>query len=170
MTSESLAVDIDGNFCAHVESIEVSGWMPKLVDTCNRQLNSVYARDVGVLRATRPLNEWMDMVEFAIGSPLPVDDRNRWVARFAIFYADFDHSERRVNEGGFIIRFIDWMYRRLQRRWFLEVFGRMRDSEHLLFPPMLDDRSSVEFRRPMLPPRLEVPSVPSVLPFHTVCR
>ena len=167
---ETLTIDEDGNISENIadEEVRFPGWMTKLVETCERQLISVYSQNVGVLRATRPLEEWLDLVEVVIGSSLSTDERSRWIAHFAPFYTDFSRPERRVNEGGFIIRFIEWTQRRLQRRWYLETYGRVLASAHLVVSPLPLVDVHLSFMRPILPSSIAIPPVPSVLPFHTV--
>lgn len=166
--SETVAIDEDGNIYEHTENEEDSfpGWMSKLIDTCEGQLVTAYSHNIGIVSATRPLQEWLELVEMATGNSLSTDDRSRWSSRFGPFYGTFDRLERRVNEGGFVIRFIEWAQRRLQRRCYLEVYGMVRQSEMRLSPPSTDTISS--FVRPALPPSMGAPLVPSVLPFHTV--
>lgn len=170
MAFEVLAIDEDGNICQNAASGDkgVPGWMTKLIETCEGQITSVYSQNVGVVRATRSLDEWLELVETVTGSSLSTDERNRWTAHFAPFYTEFRSPERRINEGGFVIRFVDWAQRRLQRRWYLELYGRTRGLNHLVVPlsPPLDAHPS--FIRPTLPPTMGAPLVPSVLPFHTV--
>ena len=140
----------------------------KLVETCELQLISLYSQNVGVLRATKTLDEWLLLVEVIIGTSLSTDERNQWTARFAPFYTEFSRPDRWVNEGGFVIRFIDWAQRRLQRRWYLEIYGRICGSMHKIAPPSCSSDVHSSFIRPTLPPSMAAPPVPSVLPFHTV--
>jgi protein O-GlcNAc transferase len=166
---ELLAIDEDGNICEITDhDVSFPGWMTKLVESCERQLISAYSQNVGVLRATRTLDEWLKLVEVIIGSTLSAIERSQWTARFAPFYTEFSRPERRINEGGFAIRFIEWAQRRLQHRWYLETYGKIRGSAHLIIPPSSAFDVHPSFTRPTLPPFISTPTVPSVLPFHTV--
>lgn len=170
MAFETLAIDEDGNINDDIanEGVSFPGWMTKLVETCERQLVSVYSQNVGVVRAIRTLSEWLDLVEVVTGSSLSMDQGSRWTAHLSPFYTDFSRPERRVNEGGFVIRFIEWAQRKLQHRWYLETYGRTLASAHLVVSPLSLEGVHPSFMRPALPPSIATLPVPSVLPFHTV--
>lgn len=170
--SETFAADKNGKIhrFQQDEKLDMPGLMTKLVDNCESQLASVYSQNIGVIRFTQTLDGWLELIEDVIGHPLSVSDRERWTNRFAPFYTDFDRQKYQVNEGGFAIRLADWMTRRIQRKWYLELYGKAIQSDNMLPPPSLENTEH-SYRRPALPPaNMGAPPTPSILPFHTVCR
>lgn len=169
---ETLAIDEEGNIYGDIQSGHDSyqGYIAMIADTCKKQLSHVYTQNVGAIRAARPLDGWLELVESAIGKPLSEDERGRWTAHFSPFYTDFSRPDRCVNEGGFAIRFIEWVHRRLQRRWYLDTYGKALRSEDILDSPSPSSGNHSPFVRPNLPLSIWAPSVPSVLPFHTVSQ
>lgn len=162
---ETTGVDSDGKLCDLGEEI-LPGWMLKLIETCESQLNIAYSRNIGIIRTARSIDDWLEIVENAIGSPLAEEDRNRWQTRFDFFYDDAKRAGRSLNEGGFAIRFVEWVQQRLQRRWYIDTYGMTVSSDESNLPPSLENASS--YRRPLLLPNMNAPVTPSVLPFHTV--
>lgn len=167
--SETIAIDDDGNIFEDAGSESISGWMPKVIEICDRQLAGVFSQNVGVLQMTRTLDEWLALVEFIVGRTLLAQERSRWTARLAPFYTDFHRSDRCINEGGYAVRFVEWAQRRLQRRWYLETYGRVSHSDHFLERPVPSVDTKLPYQRPALYPLMVPPPTPSVLPFHTVC-
>lgn len=144
------------------------GWMTKMAATCDMQLNLVYSQNIGAIRSVRSLGGWLELIEAALGEQLQDSQRKRWTASLAPFYDEHRACMKYANEGGFLIRFNDWVQRRLQRRWYLETFGRVTESQDKLRSPSPLDPGASAFARPTLPSFLGPPPVPSVLPFHTV--
>ena len=75
------------------------------------------------------------------------------------FYTDFRRGEKAINEVGFIIRFVEFMNRIIQQRWYRDAYLQNSDQNPSEVP---------SYKRIRLPGALEPPTVPSVLPFHTV--
>lgn len=164
-TLETTGVDSEGKLCDLGEEI-LTGYMPKLIDTCDAQLSIAYSRNIGVISTAKSIDDWLRMVENAIGSPLSPEDRNRWHTRFAFFYDNTRRAGRTLNEGGYTIRFLEWVQRRLQRRWYIDTYGMAVSTSDSIQPPSLENAGS--YQRPILLPNMSAPITPSVLPFHTV--
>ncbi|KZT02719.1 glycosyltransferase family 41 protein [Laetiporus sulphureus 93-53] len=142
-----------------------AGWITKMVEICEQQIDAGYMQNVGVIRKSATVDEWLQVVETARGRSLREDEKARWRKCLGRYYGDENRLLGGINETGFIIRFIDWVQPRLQRQWYLKAYGRTVSSDQ----PMLGNSSDLAgfFLRPILPANLSSPLVPSVLPFHT---
>ncbi|KAI0244842.1 hypothetical protein L0F63_001158 [Massospora cicadina] len=72
---------------------------------------------------------------------------------------------RVANEGGWMVRATERALRQLQRRWYLS-FYRQNHYTQRIDAASLTNKDLEAFRRPALP-RLPLPALPTVLPFHT---
>lgn len=159
-----VGVDDDGALVSPSES-GTPGWITKMVDICMQQIALGYTQIVGIIDRSSDVDGWLQALQAVQGRPLREDEKARWRACLARYYSNEDRAMSGVNEVGFIIRFIDWVQPRLQRRWYLRLYGKALRSEQPVSP--LEDLSA-HFLRPVLPANLTIPPVPSVLPFHTV--
>ncbi|KAF8070184.1 glycosyl transferase family 41-domain-containing protein [Lyophyllum atratum] len=140
------------------------GWIHDLIATCEQQLSVVYAQNVGLLQRVYTLQEWMDKIQSVYDRPLSRQQWERWERSLRLFYTEFDRVEHGVNEGGYVLRLVEWLSRGLQRKWYVESYGTVLRSEH-----QEDHRSRVQqdiFSRPIVPSIAHFP-VPALLPFHT---
>lgn len=158
-----VGVDDDGALVSPSES-GTPGWITKMVDICMQQIALGYTQTVGIIDRSSDVDGWLQALQAVQGRPLREDEKARWRACLARYYSNEDRAMSGVNEVGFIIRFIDWVQPRLQRRWYLRLYGKALRSEQPVSP--LEDLSA-HFLRPVLPANLTIPPVPSVLPFHT---
>ena len=163
---EFTGVDSEGRLCNKGEGTTLPGWMPKLIQTCENQLNVAYTSNAGFIRMARSIDEWLHMVENAIGAALSAHDQSEWRERFAPFYEEPRSANLPLNEGGFFIRFTEWVQRRLQQRWYVDTYGRTVGSDEPCQSPKLEFADS--YQRPVFLPYVGPPVPPSVLPFHTV--
>lgn len=142
------------------------GYIKKMIDICEDQLQVAYSQNTHAVSAMKTLDEWLESLQLVFGRPLRKQEFDHWARLFGQFYGPMKQTERQINEGGFIIRFIDWIQPRLQRRWYIKVYGKA-------FSAHQDTRTDPQsygnvFLRPALPRGMTPPTVPSVLPFHTV--
>ena len=142
------------------------GWITKMIEICERQIDSSYMQNIGIIHKSATVEEWLQVVENAQGRALREDERARWRECLRRYFGDEDRTRSGINEVGFIIRFLDWVQPRLQRQWYIQAFGKMVSSDE----PMFDTSPELaaRFPRPVLPANMSSPPVPSVLPFHTV--
>lgn len=144
------------------------GYMTRMVDTCEMQINLVYSQNLGAIRSARSLEGWLELIESTLDERLNESEKRRWTASLAPFYQESANQGKSANEGGFLIRFNEWAERRLQHRWYLRTYGKVIESQDELARPSPSDQETTSFLRPTLPSFLGPPPVPSVLPFHTV--
>ncbi|KAH9950334.1 TPR-like protein [Amylocystis lapponica] len=139
------------------------GWILKIIEISARQLEASYTTNVGMVKSAKPFGELLGIVQRAKGRALRTDEDRRWSACFQRFYDQ--RATYRINEAGFLIRFIDWIQPRLQRQWYIRAFGKILSST----VPMADvgPDFGASLARPLLPGILDTPPIPSVLPFHT---
>jgi protein O-GlcNAc transferase len=136
------------------------------------------------LASTRTLDEWLDLAQKARGTPFREEVRRRWRENFSRFYSDSREADASINEAGFVIRLvsscsrsdwimflkisaqIEWLQRRLQRKWYIEAYGKAISVDKTVRP--MTKRQGSSFLRPAIPASIAPPPVPSILPFHTV--
>lgn len=167
----SMSIDDNGNVHAALsDEAHIDGWMPKLIEIVRSQISAAYNLNKGIVRATGTLDNWLGWIEASINTKFSDAQRNQWVNIVQHYLSDVDHEKEAINEGGFIIRIVEWLTKVLQWRWYNEVY----ESEHCSadnIQPLYRNISSehaVKYRRPRVPPMMSLLPVPSVLPFHTV--
>ncbi|KAF5386146.1 hypothetical protein D9615_002508 [Tricholomella constricta] len=142
-----------------------SGWIRDLVATCEQQLREGYAQNIGLLRRTYTLQQWLQKVQSVYDRPLCRRQWDRWEHCLRLFYTEFDHVQRCVNEGGYVVRLVEWLSRGLQRRWYIESYGQVSQFHSQDSRPKLAQQDA--FTRPLVPSIGHFP-VPALLPFHTL--
>ena len=148
-------------------AIARNGWMPKIVELVSSQLatGSQYGR--GIFRTTGPSAHWLKHASYALG--LTIDTISKLAPAYgqvlnAIYSGQFPATS---NEGGVLIRLIERLMRRTQRRWYIDTYGKTSKSQQQYPRIQIDPQTSSAYQRPILPPNLSLPPVPTVLPFHT---
>ncbi|GAA5862952.1 hypothetical protein JCM1840_002337 [Sporobolomyces johnsonii] len=148
-----------------------SGYMAQISDLVAKQLKDGLSYGVGSLRTYGGVKEWLAIISQALydASPEAAGDAMKpWLARLSFLLGEFDRSAAPVNEGGYLIRLIERLMRRIQRRWYLAEYGPMVYAAESQAPKriMPTQADAVKYRRPLLPPSLPPIPVPTVLPFH----
>ncbi|GAA5831870.1 hypothetical protein JCM11251_003916 [Rhodosporidiobolus azoricus] len=147
------------------------GYMAQISDLVARQLREGLSYGIGSLRASGNFQDWMNLIAHAIfGTTHPSPAAMQpWIARLQFLLSDYDRPTSNINEGGYLIRLIERLMRRIQRRWYLSEFGAKvyiesgEQTPNRINPTQAD---LVKYRRPALPPSLPPIPVPTVLPFH----
>lgn len=148
-----------------------SGWMSDVKDLVQRQLDDGTHYGAGTLAAEGTPFDWAKLVAAATGDTRP-STVDSLVRRFQTFYQALDRQALKINEGSFIIRLIERLLRRSQRRWYLDRFGnviRHQQQQHSQSPMPIEPTSEDVrlYPRVPIPSCLVTPTVPTVLPFHT---
>ena len=138
----------------------MSGWMGRVVEIVDKQLTDGAVWSTGLVRVFRH-QLWQVILRAFLDSNPRHPDTALWQARLDGWVNRTDAKDRR-NEGGWIIRLIERATRRLQRKWYLE---RQHSDSTRSRRPSAEIREL--YQRPMIPSGMSVPSVPTVLPFHT---
>ncbi|EIN13738.1 hypothetical protein PUNSTDRAFT_140213 [Punctularia strigosozonata HHB-11173 SS5] len=141
------------------------GWLTDMIDVCRKQLLSSYSHNIGIVVSTMSLEGWLDLAQQARGTPFKDELRRRWRENFSRFYSGSTQGNGYINEAGFVIRLIEWLQRRLQRKWYLQAYGKALLVERPVRP--MTKRQGSSFTRPAFPASIGPPPVPSILPFHT---
>lgn len=167
------AVDAQGKLVLMRESSPgarlKSGWMGKVVDIVNKQLNEGASFGFALVANTGGIDKWIPFILEILPKAESAVWTQRlmvWVNRAAAATAK-TKSQSRINEGGWIIRLIERLMRRVQRQWYLDTYGPLEESLQLLPRIQPDPNSLQKYKRPLLPTSLPQPAVPTVLPFHT---
>lgn len=148
------------------------GYHGAIADLVRRQLNDGYSYGVGSLAACGTLQQWLSVISQALYGVEPAQAgelMKPWIARLTWLFGKYDRAASRVNEGGYLIRLVERLMRRIQRRWYLSTFGaQVFANPAAPAPQPIVPKSSdvVHYRRPLLPPTLPPIPVPTVLPFH----
>ncbi|WAQ83315.1 hypothetical protein PtA15_3A684 [Puccinia triticina] len=157
-----------------------AGLMGKVSRLVDKQLDEGMAYGRGVMRQAASLDQWLEaiaIVKTGRMDGLSEEERKKWRCKFEVFCGSTAQDSRtgaaggadRYNEGGFLIRLIERCNRQIQRRWYVDTYGKTVSltkgkAPAIEFPV---NGSISNYRRLSLPSALPVPPVPTVLPFHT---
>lgn len=159
-----VSVDAEG---AMIQGSQVPGWIVDMLDVCQSQLAAVYPLNVGLVAEARSLADWMAIFRSSLGDSKNDRRLESWKSTIERFYDDFDRVSALVNEGGFFIRLLELLERHLQRRWYIDLYGRAVATETAEIPPAPKDNDS-PYLRVVLPNTMPSLPVPTVQPFHAV--
>ena len=143
-----------------------TGYMGQINDLVDKQLRDGLAYGIGSMRQMGSHNDWLAIITQAIYDQPPAavgEAVQAWVSRLQFILSDIseqDHKDYCINEGGFLIRLVERLTRRIQRRWYLSVYGTRivaATSTARIIPTPND---AITYRRPPLPPSLPPISVP----------
>jgi hypothetical protein len=154
---------------AHREKAK-KGWMVRINTLVRNQLAAGMSYGSGVIRSSGGADYWLRIISSALyGSNISSSNLASWRRRLQRFEEEFDRGSTNTNEGGFLIRLIELLIRRTQRRWYVEKFGKVVDAgPGTLGPRVMPTQGDFRrYPRPPIPPSLPPTSVPTVLPFHT---
>lgn len=164
-TVDDFAIDGEGRIIPpHLPCTR--GYMGNMLNICQTQIHAAYLQNMRSVPATMSLDGWLHTVELGTGRPLNEQEKLHWRALIGPFFGSLDRVERRINEGGFVLRFIEWLQPRLQRQWYVRLYGKALMASQDLTPA--HDPYTNAFLRLMLPGTMTPPTVPSILPFNTV--
>lgn len=172
------SVDQFGNYFAAPAAVggdlnAKSGWIGRVVDIVDKQLNEGAIWGAGVLKlhdgdvvtgSSVGENLAKQMMSLGVGSK---NKQDIWKARLAFFSSSSNNSKK--DEGGWLIRLIERLMRRLQHAWYIDTYGntivsnQQQQQKRLIVTPEMAQK----YKRPMIPTSLTSPPVPTVLPFHT---
>ncbi|KAI0078879.1 TPR-like protein [Panus rudis PR-1116 ss-1] len=143
------------------------GYFTRMIEMTEKQINQGYLQNKRILTSAASVQEWLDVVTRAYGRRLHQFEYDQWSAMFSQFSQthEANPAEDFINEGGFVLRFLHWLQPRLQRRWYISVYGKLYSSNRPVgrVPSRDNDRYTI----PMVPKVMTPPSIPSVLPFNT---
>ncbi|KAI0361625.1 TPR-like protein [Trametes cingulata] len=144
-----------------------TGWITHMVGVTDAQIAQGFQASAGAPALQGVMDECLRALALARGRPLRGEETARWQARFQRLARGGaeERAQRRVNEAGFLIRFIDWVQPQMQRRWYMKAYGKVLAVEK--GGATSEGNYHGFFIRPALPKTLQPPPVPSVLPFHT---
>ena len=173
--NEDSYIDDDGNLC-HAASIEdaiaqqnTQSWPSLLSDASQKQLHTSYRQNHGIVRSMGTLEDWLSWIEESTRTKMDEGRRYQWTSEILPYYSDREAADgafmESLNEGGFVIRIVEWLIRHLQWRWYVEQYGQIEATRERVSPTHVDPHS---YSRPHIPSSLTMQVAPSVLPFHTV--
>ncbi|KAI0365250.1 TPR-like protein [Pilatotrama ljubarskyi] len=143
-----------------------TGWITNMVAVTDAQIEQGYMASIGAPALQTAMEECLRALAVARGRPLHAGETARWQTRFQrLARSGEDRAQRRTNEAGFLLRFIDWVQPQMQRRWYVKAYGKVLAVEKGVATS--EGNYHGFFIRPTVPKTLQPPPVPSVLPFHT---
>ncbi|KAI0651856.1 TPR-like protein [Trametes meyenii] len=149
-----------------------AGWIVDMLAVTDGQIELGYAVGAGVGAQAqaqvvqKAMEECLRALAAAQGRVLTPGEVAHWTGRFQRLAGGGEEGvRRRVNEAGFLLRFVDWVQPRMQRQWYVRAYGKTLTVDKAV--ALSEDNLHELFLRPTLPKTLQPPPVPSVLPFHT---
>lgn len=148
-----------------------SGWIGRVVEIVEKQLDDGAVWGVGILKIVldqsgKTLGE--HLAELMVHTNKNQENAHeRLVELWTKRLRHFANAQCKKNEGGWLIRLIERIMRRLQRNWYLEQYGAITHSDSQLPMITLSKDNVTKYQRPHIPSSLATPPVPTVLPFHT---
>lgn len=164
-----LYINDDGNTCdaddmKHTITQQGShSWLSLLSELVQKQLDTAYRQNHGVVRSMGTLDDWLSWIEESTRTKMHEGQRYQWTSEILPYFSD--REAEGLNEGGLIIRIIEWLSRHLQWRWYIEQYGRIDYASERVSPKQIDSHS---YLRPHIPASLAMQTAPSILPFHAV--
>lgn len=143
------------------------GYMGQISDLVSKQLQDGLGYGAGTMRSLGSTDDWLVAIMQAIYNRKPQDLPQvaaTWARRLQFVLSDLSLEQRKkycINEGGFLIRLIERVTRRTQRRWYLDVYGPilgLPDESVNRIVPSRDDMD--KYRRIIVPPSLPICPVP----------
>ncbi|KAK4058157.1 hypothetical protein OIO90_000896 [Microbotryomycetes sp. JL221] len=170
---EDFVVDNENNLVpvstiAHVnkDSLPRTGYMGQIANLVDKQLQDGVLYGIGSLKQLATVEGWLSIVSHAIHGkePAAVDQAwlESWKSKLEFVTSDLDSNARiqhGFNEGGFLIRLVERLMRRTQRRWYLDAYSK--DSTRRIVATAEDVG---RYGRPVLPQSLPVAPVPPWMP------
>ncbi|SCZ91024.1 BZ3500_MvSof-1268-A1-R1_Chr1-3g02487 [Microbotryum saponariae] len=146
-----------------------SGYMGQISALVGSQLADGMGYGAGSLRAVGDLDHWLRIISQAIYGLTPEqvgEAMSTWKFRLEFLLNPKNRKAYPHNEGGYLIRLVERLMRRIQRRWYISTYGPNIAAAPTALRIMPTPEDLVSYRRPMLPPVLPPVGVPTVLPFH----
>ncbi|CAO3632045.1 unnamed protein product [Cunninghamella echinulata] len=153
-----------------------TGWMGQIVYIVEKHLNEGAQWGIGILNTSIQHESLSNHLISALTTISPSDHhisalKNRlykWVL------LKNDKKRKKKNEGGWLIRLIERLIRRMQRYWYLQHYGKVtvienNDYHHnpqKINSIIVNDQLAKKYKRPSIPDQLATPPIPAVLPFH----
>ncbi|EPQ28914.1 uncharacterized protein PFL1_03715 [Pseudozyma flocculosa PF-1] len=142
------------------------GWMDSVSKLVTKQLREGCQYGGGALQSEGQLGDWVSAVVTALADRREAA-ASMWAAKLGQFYQPFDRMESLVCEGGFVIRLMERLMRRVQRKWYLDAYGPLASSSEAQLRVQTTPAERQRYAKLKLPACLVAPAVPTVLPFHT---
>lgn len=147
--------------------ILMNGWLPQVSKLVAKQLDDGLSLGRGSIASSGGSDRWLIAISRALSHNASqshsINVAPYWRTAFEALAANSPY--RFVNEGGFLIRVVEHLMRRIQRKWYIDTYGKQTRSQQPLSKP--SPNAAVHYSRPILPSNLPTPPVPTVLPFHT---
>lgn len=146
--------------------------MGQIADLVDKQLQDGVLYGVGSMAQVAPLAGWLATITQALygKSPEHINQNiiDGWSRKLHYIMSGLDKQSRTmygINEGGFLIRLVERLTRRIQRRWYIDAYGKYRTGSVVsrIRPTEAD---AAKYARPRLPASLPVTPVPVSLGLH----
>ncbi|KAI0048062.1 glycosyltransferase family 41 protein [Auriscalpium vulgare] len=166
----NMGVDNDGHriFPGSPAPETVAGWLPQVLELTDSQIALDYGRNIHLMRQSGNIAFWMGWVQRIQHTPFGAHKRGSWERTFQMLEDEtFDRTARRVDEGGVLIRLIEWLRPRLQRKWYVDAYGKVARADQRM--ELITSTGGNKYDWPPLPPLFDIPLVPCIMPFNAFC-
>jgi protein O-GlcNAc transferase len=102
---EGIAVDENGQIfdSSSRGNSTYDGWLPKMMETCYRQLRTAYSENVGMIRSIRNVDEWLQLISTTKGRSLREGEIRLWKISFGRFFSNWNRLEKGINEAAYYL-------------------------------------------------------------------
>jgi protein O-GlcNAc transferase len=148
----------------------LAGYMPRVVELVAKQLAEGQQFGAHIVQLSGGVDAWMRTIVAALGPGASSEQLACWRSRLQAFMPIEGSASLlppSVNEGGWLIRAIEYLMRQVQRRWYIDAFGKTVKASTPQAAIVPQPSDGIRYPRPLLPANLPLPPVPTVLPFHT---
>ncbi|KAM0793060.1 hypothetical protein ACM66B_000546 [Microbotryomycetes sp. NB124-2] len=175
---ETVVVDNENNLVPVSAIMDVAegtspraGYMGQIADLVDKQLQDGLNYGIGSVRQVADASRWLAIIAKAIygDSAASEMDVNYWKRKLEYMCSNIPYESRVpncINEGGFLIRLVERLMRRIQRRWYLDLYRGQEVAQSHHERVVVGPEDLRKYERPALPQSLPVVPVPTVLPFH----
>lgn len=171
-------------------TLKNQGWMGRLVEIVEDQLEQGASWGQGLIKQQqqqqlvapsswvlevldgligRTVDVWLKGSGLQVTSTAKQQQIELWQQRVSYYLQQQQQSDKK-NEGGWIVRLVERLTRRLQRLWYLDAFDGSLQEQHRQIQRIthVSAQDSQTYARPLLTGLASSPPpVPTVLPFHT---
>ncbi|CAG8657944.1 25177_t:CDS:2 [Cetraspora pellucida] len=155
------SVDSNGNL-NRFSTVQKSGQMALVADIVEKAINDGAKFGKGIIEKSGGILTLLTN----LCSNLRDDDKS--VKFFKAKAAKWRNQTLNLkNEGGWVLRVIHHIMRRIQHKWYVDSYGDITQSPHALPPINVTPKLRSKYQRPLVPSGLEQPVATPIQPFYT---
>ena len=157
-----LALDASASETENLSQASSPGFFARMVHISTEQLQVAYGENPGL---TVNMSAWLHVIMGTYGRQLTTHEQQSWVELLRVLNTEPQGNHNHVNKAGLLLRLLDWLQPRLQRRWYIAAYGKT----HSVNIQKSQKTPFEEAAYRIAPPKtMTPPSIPAILPFNTV--